>query len=155
MCISRILVKTLFLCTVIFMFFAGNMCFSEEITLTTVMPNPLFRIVRGTVVSGNVSGNFQNPMYGDGFTVVECIEPGGQYAITFDEPFSAPPTLVCTYQLMPTPGVDGAPPVPADPGVRAQVLGVYPGFADVGTVNETGHVFVSSGAFTFIAIGPR
>ena len=141
--------KKLFLFAVIFAFLAGNMCFSEEIKITTIVPNEE-RIIVGTVSSEMDDGD---TVFGDGFSVVEDHPPGqggvgGKYKITFDEAFPVAPTVVCTY--MPTPDANS---VPAIRSVRVQVYEVKTTYAYVFVVDRTGHNVVSTGAFTFIAVG--
>ena len=154
MCRFSVFVKKLFLFAVIFMLLAGNICFSEEIKINTIVPTNtnVVRIVRGTVESEGITGPV-GTVFGDGFSVVEDHPPGqggvgGKYKITFDEAFPVAPTVVCTY--MPTPDANS---VPAIRSVRVQVYEVKTTYAYVFVVDRTGHNVVSTGAFTFIAVG--
>ena len=141
--------KKALLFAAIFTLLAGDVCFSQEIRLSTIMPIAEVRIIRGTIFAQVAFENPQPEHLGDGFTVVEGgleTDKGGQYLITFNEAFPSgfPPTVVCTY--MPTPG--------ATRSVRVQVRAVTETYADVIVIDKTGHNFASTGAFTFIAIGP-
>lgn len=147
MCKFPVFIKRIFLFAVIFVLFAGNICFSEEITLTTVISNPRpARIVRGTITSSGTD----NIIIGDGFTAVEQNLPGkgGEYLITFVPafPISSLPTVVCTYK--PIPG--------AQTGPKAQVVSVTNTNAIIAVVTVVSPIErKSTGAVEFIAIGPR
>jgi len=136
--------KKLSLFIIIFTFFAGNMCFSEEITLTTVMPVPS-RIVEGMLISRITLGT-EESIIGDGFTAKE-LSPG-EYTIGFEPQFSATPTLICTYKSPPN----------VQTGPKAQVVSVSQAGAIIATVKLDNHGVMtrtSTGGVTFIAIGPR
>lgn len=139
MCRFLMFVKKFFLFIIIFVLLAGNICFSEELTLTTVMSAPP-RIVRGIIDSSNPAAG------GDGFNSAE-VSPG-EYLIDFfpDFPAGSLPTLVCIY--MPIPG--------SQTGPKSQVVSVTNTKATVATVtviNPIGRVH--TGAVAFIAIGSR
>ena len=128
--------KKVLLFAVIFVLSAGNMCFAEEVTFTTITPNEI-RILRDTIESGNIGVVFKN-----GFSVEE---DNGQYTITFGEEFPVTPTVVCTYQEQP--GTDFLP--------TAQLISVSTTGAVVDIVDLDGTTRQSTGSFTFIAIGTR
>ena len=138
--------KKLFLFAVIFAFLAGNMCFSEEIKITTIVPNEE-RIIVGTVSSEMDDGD---TVFGDGFSVDywKSLANDWYYTITFLPAFSAVPTVVCTYLLQPA-GFDET--------AKSQIAGYPPTASEItiGVVETTGHDYVDKGSLTFIAIGPR
>jgi len=138
-----VFIKRSFLFAIIFMFLTGNICFSEEITLTTVMPASS-RILRGTINSATPG----TP--GNGFTVARLSK--GKYEITFVPafPVGSTPTVTCIYGPSPNTAT----------GLKSQVVSVDNTTAIVSTVklddgNKPGGSkdYSDTGSIIFIAIG--
>jgi len=140
MCRFPVFAGKILLFTIIFAFLAGNASFSEEIKLTTVIPED--RIVRGTIDSGIELGVLLDKVKA-GFSVEKVL--AGTYEIAFKPPFSATPTLACSYQELPG----------GDINPKVQIVDVNETNAIVVTVNLAGTTPMDTGSVTFIAIGPR
>ena len=86
-------VKILFLIGIIFVSHAAELGIAEEITLKTIMPNPVS--TAPDFVYGTIAGNGVKTS-GEGFTSQKI--GGGLYKITFDTAFASPPAATVTIQ---------------------------------------------------------